>query len=145
MKLSLIQVIELNRMAAKRCPIHVRLNPYCSICARLSEEIKAPLNDSPESSVTEAELQDAIAAECRRRGWICFRGSMAHRTHRTVGEPDLIVVTDKAVWFCECKRKGEKLRPEQVAIAAWLIKLGANHMAVYSLEQFLDLTKASHD
>lgn len=36
----------------------------------------------------EYKLHEFIIAECKRRSWISFHGSMAHKTFREKGEPD---------------------------------------------------------
>lgn len=41
MRLTSQQAIELERTAKRRCPIHIRHNPNCSICARISQDVKA--------------------------------------------------------------------------------------------------------
>lgn len=130
MKLSLIQVIELNRMAAKRCPIHVHRNPGCSICARLSEEIKAPLSDNPESYGSEAELQDAIAAECRRRGWPFINPRRDRETTIQAGAPDFVIAASngRTLWI-ECKSAIGKQSTEQIGFQMML----NHHGHVYHL------------
>ena len=48
----------------------------------------------------------------RRRGWIALHGSMAERTGRTLGEPDLVILADGGrVLFVECKSRRGKLSP----------------------------------
>lgn len=85
----------------------------------------------------EAKLHDQILAECARRGWIAFHGSMAHRTFRTPGEPDMVVVADNSRFFLvECKSTKGKLSPDQLAIAAWANKLGHTVHVVRSMEEF---------
>lgn len=87
----------------------------------------------------ESELHQAIIAECNRRGWIAFHGSMAHRTFRVVGEPDLQILADGGrLFLIECKTKTGKLSPEQQAIHAWANKLGHKVFVVRSFEQFLE-------
>lgn len=90
----------------------------------------------------ESALHNEIVAYCRGRGWICFHGSMAKRTARNLGEPDMCVVTDGGrVYFVELKTKTGKLSPEQASTIAWLTKLGANCAVVRSMGEFLELVK----
>ena len=91
----------------------------------------------------ESELQQAIIAECSRRGWICLHGSMTHRTFRTPGEWDFTVLGDKGrVWFLEIKNKVGKLSPDQRAIHAWAYKLGHSVHVVRSFEGFIAVCDA---
>ena len=59
--------------------------------ARRQVRAACPAGDQVER---EAELHEQIRADVARRGWIGFHGSMAHRTHRTVGEPDWVIIAD---------------------------------------------------
>lgn len=91
-------------------------------------------------AVKEAELHEAIRSECRRRGWICLIGSMAHRAHRTIGEWDATVVADHGrVFFCEMKTATGKLSTEQAALHAWAAKLGHKVHVIRDLQSFLNL------
>lgn len=91
----------------------------------------------------ESDLHADIAAECLRRGWIGFHGSMAHKTHRTVGEPDFVILVDGGrILLVECKAKGKKQTTDQMAIEAWAKKLGHTYWLVYSLEEFLTRVNA---
>lgn len=86
----------------------------------------------------EYKLHREILNYCEDRGWIALHGSMVHATYRTIGEADFCCVLPNAVTlFVECKRKGQKLRPDQAAFAAWLQKLGHVLYVVTSLEQFI--------
>lgn len=103
----------------------------------------------------EGELQSEIRQWCRRNGWMCFGGSMAHRTRRTLGEPDMTIVGSRPwqqgddpdfarvriILFIECKSKTGKLRPEQSAIAAGCARHGVQVHVVRSMSEFLALTK----
>lgn len=111
---------------------------------RLNPEVfGGPAVASPEPSKgTEADLHLKILAECRRRGWIALHGSMAHRTHRTIGEPDFVIMADAGrVLFVEAKVKGGKVSPEQQAFKAWAEKLGHTVNIVWSFDEFLKLTE----
>lgn len=89
----------------------------------------------------EAELHEQIRKEIASRGWLGFHGSMAHRSHRTVGEPDWIVLADQGrVFFIEAKSRTGKLSKEQCALRAWIEKLGHVFGEVRNIEGFLNLT-----
>lgn len=90
----------------------------------------------------EDKLHYAILEECERRGWIAFHGSTAHRTHRTVGEFDFIILADHGRNFhIECKTRTGKLTEEQQGLQHWARKLGHNPMVVRSFEEFLEVIK----
>lgn len=85
----------------------------------------------------ESELQEAIIAEVRRRGWIAFYSRMDKPTTARIGQPDFIVLGDHGrVFLVEAKRKGGKLTEEQLALKAWAAKLGHEIHTVYSMDEF---------
>jgi len=111
---------------------------YLAMLARTAAHV--PAQSAGPAVKRESELHDQILAECQRRGWICFHGSMAHATHRTIGEPDFIILRDEGrVVLVEGKRPGGKLAPEQLALKFWAEKLGHKVATVYSFREFLDL------
>lgn len=86
----------------------------------------------------ERELHASILSECRKRGWICLHGSMAHRTARTIGEPDFVILADAGrALLVEAKAKGGKLSEAQRNLHAWSAKLGHKVHVVRNLEEFL--------
>lgn len=115
--------------------------------------LDAMRSDAPRGVEHESDLHDQIIAECKKRGWIYFHGSMAHRTKRTTGEPDFIVLgfveenwlgempkrRVPKVWFVECKTKTGKLSSEQLGLKMWAEKLGHTIHTCRSLEEFLKL------
>ena len=106
--------------------------------ADIHEQVRAQL---PRYRQTEADLHEQIFAECRRRGWLALHGSMSERTHRTMGEPDFVILAnDGLVLFVECKTSTGKLSTEQQALHAWARKLGHEVHVVRSLAEFLALT-----
>ena len=112
---------------------------YLSMQARLTKkvpDIMAPACDD------EGKLHDEILAECRKRGWLAFHGSMAHRARRTPGEPDVVLALPGRVLFIELKKKGGKLSQEQLGVEAWLRKLGYQLHVVRSFEQFLSIVNS---
>ena len=100
---------------------------------------------SPSEAVAkEAKLHNQILDECKKRGWICFHGSMAHRTFRTEGEPDFVILADKGrTFFIEAKRatKASKLSPAQRALAHWAKRLGHAIHVVRNVKEFLEIVK----
>ncbi len=85
----------------------------------------------------EDDLHDAILEECKQRGWICLHGSMAHRTHRTIAEPDCVILADRGRCFLvEAKSKSGKPSPKQLALKAWAKKLGHVIHIVRTMEEF---------
>lgn len=112
---------------------------YIAMVARTSKAAPqaASAHDGPES-----ELHEKILEYCGSRGWICFHGSMAHRTARNLGEPDFTILADYArVFFIECKSKTGKLRPEQLGLSLWAGKLGHTIHLCRSFDEFLNVIK----
>ena len=90
----------------------------------------------------EHTLHDGILSDCRRRGWIAFHGSMAHRTRRIKGEPDFCVLADRGrVFFVEVKSKGGKLSKPQREILALAKHLGHQVHLVKSIGDWFTLTR----
>lgn len=90
----------------------------------------------------ESELHREIMRECQVRGWFYFRGSMAHRTYRTVGEPDFIIcLPNGCTLYIEAKSRAGKLSAEQGALHTWLAKLGHTVHVVRSIEAFRAVTE----
>lgn len=94
----------------------------------------------------ESDLHESIRKECLRRGWLAFHGSMAHKTFRTEGEPDFVILCDGGkVLLVECKTRKGKLSIEQAGIHAWAAKLGHSIHTIRSMEEFYRLTITPHD
>lgn len=88
----------------------------------------------------ESDLHYAILEECKHRGWLCFYGSMAHATRRTLGEPDFTILADRGrVFLIECKAKGGKMSPAQKGVELAAIILGHKVHVVSSLTQFFEI------
>lgn len=93
----------------------------------------------------ENSLHDDIFDECTRRGWVAFHGSMAARTHRTLGEPDFIILADGGrTLLIECKSAKGKLSPDQQAIRVHADHLGHTIHVVRSFAEFLDVIRTAH-
>ena len=85
----------------------------------------------------EAELHSAIAAYCKQNQLLAFHGSMAHRTFRTEGEPDFVILVPQGkVLLVECKTKTGKLSTEQQGVAMWAERLGHRVHVVRSMTEF---------
>ena len=107
--------------------------------ARVSKENKIPVVETPAAG-SEAELHEAILADCRRRGWLVFYGRMDTRTSRTVGEPDFTCLCDYGrTLLIECKTAKGKLSPAQQACIAHAKKNGHTVHVVRSFREFLDV------
>lgn len=88
-------------------------------------------------------LHAQIKDECQRRGWIALHGSMAHRAHRTVGEPDFVIIAnDGRTYLIEAKTRTKKPTTEQRALIAWARKLGHLAAVVRSLTEFLEIIES---
>jgi hypothetical protein len=86
----------------------------------------------------EDSLHDFVLDECRRRGWICLHGSMAHRARRTEAEPDCVALASHGrTILLELKSKTGKPTPAQLALAAWAKKLGHEHSFARSESEVL--------
>lgn len=97
---------------------------------------------SSESDCTdESGLHHEIIQHCKQKMWIVFHGSMAHKSKRTIGEPDFTILAPNKVLFIECKTRTGKLSPEQAGISAWAEKLGHTIYVVRSFKEFLSVLK----
>ncbi len=85
----------------------------------------------------ESELHEQIRQECLKRGWMAFHGSMAHRTFRTPGEPDYVILCDEGrILMIECKTKKSKLSTDQIWVQAWAKRCGHTIHVVRSMKEF---------
>lgn len=88
----------------------------------------------------ESDLHNAIIDYCRERGWQYLHGSMAARTHRTLGEPDFIILAHGSqLRMVECKSKTGKLSPDQQAFIAHARRNGHVVHVVRSMEEVTKL------
>lgn len=85
----------------------------------------------------EASLHNEILEACHKRGWIALHGSMAHKTFRTPGEFDFIILANCGrVFLVECKTRTGKLTTEQFALHHWARNLGHDPRVLRSLAEF---------
>lgn len=88
----------------------------------------------------ESALHNEIIDYCKSKGWQYLHGSMAARTHRTLGEPDFIILAHGSqLRMVECKSKTGKLSTDQQAFIAHARKNGHVVFVVRTMEQFLEL------
>lgn len=90
----------------------------------------------------EAFLHRQVTEHCRAKGWLAFHGSMAHKTFRTPGEPDYVILLPQSkTLLIECKTRVGKLSIDQLGIQAWAEKLGHCVHVVRSYEDFLSILR----
>jgi len=99
---------------------------------------KAESLPSSENAVTvEADLHEQIRQVCVDRNWLPLHGSMAHKTFRTPGEWDFVILAEyPRLLLVECKTKTGKLTVEQAGLAAWASRLGWRPTVCRSIEDF---------
>ena len=86
----------------------------------------------------EAELHEQIRQDVANRGWIGLHGSMAHKTYRTVGEWDWVILADRGrLFLIEVKTTTGKLTAEQLGMKVWAEKLGHGADVVRTFEEYL--------
>jgi hypothetical protein len=94
--------------------------------------------ESEQGPITdESALHYRIIDYCKSKGWQYLHGSMAERTHRTLGEPDFIILAHGSqLRMVECKSKTGKLSLDQQAFIAHAKKNGHVVHVVRSMEEF---------
>lgn len=93
---------------------------------------KTDKRDTPEK-----EIHRLISLECSRRGLIALHGSTAHRTHRTIGEPDFVVLMPEGkVLFVEVKTRSGRISEEQEAFSRKAFEMGHVVHIVRSFDEF---------
>lgn len=92
--------------------------------------------DSSQGVSEEEILHNEIIDYCKDRRWLYFHGSMAHATKRTLGEPDFTILTEKGVFFVECKTKTGKVSVNQRDVIHWARSLGITIHVVCNMKQF---------
>lgn len=103
---------------------------------------KAPQKAPDGPPVAEKEIHRLILLECHRRGFLALHGSMAHKTHRTAGEPDVVILMPEGrVLFVEAKTRSGRISEEQEAFANKAQLLGHTVHIVRSFEEFIRLIK----
>lgn len=112
---------------------------YLAMLTRTTKRDDKPaLGPSPDR---ESELHDQILDYCKGKGWLCIHSRMDRKSTQQKGVSDFIVVTPISPYFVEAKRRNQKLRPEQAAFRAQILKLGWPHAVVYCLQDFIEAVK----
>ena len=121
--------------------MNISSTEFAILEARQAAKLKQKTPVVASGGVTkESDLHAAIKAECRNIGWIVMTGSMAHRTHRTIGEPDMVILGKCGIFLMlELKTATGKVSKEQQAFHAWAKKLGHTVHVVRSFEEFLEV------
>lgn len=100
------------------------------------------------SNRRESDLHKQILAECSRRNLVCFHGSTAHKTRRTPGEPDCVILLPGGrVLLVECKTKAGQRSEAQIDVFLRAHLLGHTVHLVRSFEDFhaLLIAKLTHE
>lgn len=118
-------------------PDHIKkLNPELFFAIKDNEENCEVFN------LREKELHNEIIKICKTGRWVYFHGSTAHATHRTLGEPDFIILLPGGkTLLVECKTQHGKTTPEQLDIIYKAKALGHTIHIVRSKKQFIELVK----
>jgi hypothetical protein len=115
---------------------------YLDLLRRRSAKAIGCVASASDAVEAESDLHEYIMERVRARGWLAFHGSMAHRTRRTKGEPDFVILSeDGGAFFVECKSKRGKVTTEQQAIIAFAARLGHSISVISSRSEWDDLER----
>ena len=121
-------------------------NSSASFRLRNPSIFDAPKSAPSRVEIREADIHNAISAECRRLGWIALHGSMATATARTIGEPDFVIIAPYGrLLLIEAKGSKTKVSTSQQALHAWALKLGHTVHIVRSFAEFQQLSEHIDD
>jgi hypothetical protein len=110
--------------------------------ALLAKGFKNPHKPGEASFSSERELQQAILADAKQKGWIAFYNRMDRKSTSVVGTPDItLAMAGGRTLFLECKSRGGKVSTEQAATIAWLRKLAHRVEVVSSFQEYLEAIK----
>jgi hypothetical protein len=105
--------------------------------AFLARSFKDTKRTGETSCENESELQQQIAADIKRRGWVCFFSRMDRKTSARVGTPDFVIALENGrTLYLECKTKRGKVSESQAATIAWLRKLSHHVEVVASFQEY---------
>lgn len=115
--------------------------------AAAAKQSTADANARLAMAENEGDLHNDILKWCRDEGWLVLHGSMAHRTKRTPGEPDFVILMDGGrVLLVEAKTRTGILSAAQEKVIQWAGWLGHTIHVVRSLTEFIQLSRDSrHD
>lgn len=88
-----------------------------------------------ESIANESDLHNEIIELCRSKGWYYVHSRMDRKTTTALGVPDFVIATENGVAFLECKAKGGKPTPAQLATIAHLKKLNRIAAIVTNMDE----------
>jgi hypothetical protein len=99
-------------------------------------------NEEPHEK--ESELRALVLGYCKANMWIALSSVTHKRTNRVCGEPDVIaILPGGSVIFAELKAAKKKLSQEQLALKAWMNKLGHTCHLIYTLAEFVAVCDAA--
>ena len=112
-----------------------RRNPHLYPVLAVSVDGSAAIVD--DAVDREADLHDAILAECHRRGFYVVHSRMDLPSTNGLGTPDFIIAMPggQTLWV-ECKTRTGKLTREQLGAKVFLEKNGHPHFIVRSVTEF---------
>ena len=117
-----------------------RLNPNLFGYPPRSDDHLVPV-DAVQS---EGELHDEIIKHCNAQypRWKVIHARMDQRSTIAVGAQDFTIFVPAGRTICvECKAKGKKRTPEQLAWAKEMSMLGHDVHCIYSMAEFLEVVK----
>lgn len=97
---------------------------------------------APAKAPTDQDLEKTLHKEiiqfCARQKWIACHGAMHRPTHRTLGEPDFIILAPRGkVLFIECKGPKGETSDDQWEFHDNAAQLGHKVYHVRSMDEFI--------
>ena len=90
----------------------------------------------------EKDLHDAILKHCKFNGWPVVHSRMDVPQTAGVGTPDFVIAMPGGVTvWVEAKSATGKIKPEQSAWLAMLMRVGHSAHVVRSMQEFLEVVK----
>lgn len=101
---------------------------------------RAIANEMKQPEIMEKDLHSRIHEDCTRRGWVAFHGVMSKRTHRTLGEPDFVILAAGGrLIMVEVKSRTGKLSPAQHAMGFHAEHLGHKIHVVRGFDEWIKI------
>jgi hypothetical protein len=111
---------------------------HYNIRQRAKRQPDSGVNVCDEMEARESNLHKKIIDELNRRRWLFFHGSMAHKSKRTLGEPDFEIYGSRGRhWLVEAKTKEGKLSRDQLIVKMLAETNGHEIHTVRSFDEFL--------